>query len=594
MTGERDAGRGASGAGDRAEGSGDAAEDGGRVRRLDRATVDRIAAGEVVTRPARVVGELVDNALDAGASRVEIAVDGDGTDRIRVADDGRGMTRADAARAVERHATSKLAPDGDPVGVDSLGFRGEALAAVAEAARLELVTSPGDGVGTRVVVDGAAGSAGGAGESDAAPGVEVEPAGRARGTTVVVEDLFATRPARRESLAGASAEFARVSSLVADYALANPSVAFSLAHDGSATLSTPGTDRTDALLGVYDRDTASRATTVEASADAGPTPVEVAGALAYPSVTRSTRDHVRVSVNGRPVRNDRLAAAVREGYGRLLPDGREPVAAVDVSLPPDRVDPNVHPAKREVGLRGADAVADAVASVVADALTGADLRRAADVDTDLETALDPVGEGDGSRAGAFADAEPVGVFRDLYVLVEAGDELLVIDGHAAHERVNYERLARAFDGNPVPTATLDPPATVSLSTDEAAAARAHADDLAALGFETDAFGGGTRRLRTVPAPFGRTADAEAFRDALGALSGADSGTARDARDDLLADLACHPSLKRGDFADLADGDLRDLLDRLGECDRPYACPHGRPTVLSVDEATFAAGFGRDR
>jgi DNA mismatch repair protein MutL len=162
--------------------------------------------------------------------------------------------------------------------------------------------------------------------------------------------------------------------------------------------------------------------------------------------------------------------------------------------------------------------------------------------------------------------------------------------------VNYERLARAFDGDPVPTATLDPPATLSLSTDEAAAARAHADDLTALGFETEAFGGDTRRLRTVPAPFGRTADADAFRDALAAVSGVEGGrgAARDARDDLLADLACHPSLKRGDFDELDDGDLPSLLDRLGECDRPYTCPHGRPTVLSVDEATFAAGFGRDR
>ncbi|WP_144922150.1 DNA mismatch repair endonuclease MutL [Halorubrum salsamenti] len=561
-----------------------------RVRRLDPATVDRIAAGEVVTRPARVVGELIDNALDAGASRVEVAVEGDGTDRLRVADDGRGMSREDARIAVERHATSKLAPDGDPVGVDSLGFRGEALAAISEAARLELVTSDGDAVGTRVVVDGTTSDGG-------AEGPTVSDAGRARGTTVVVEDLFASRPARRESLAGSAAEFARISSLVADYALANPAVAFALEHDGSRTLSTPGSGITEALLGVYDRETASRSTEVAASVEiegdgGASTGIRVSGALAYPSVTRSSRDHVRVSVNGRPVRNDRLAAAVRAGYGRLLPDGREPVAAVDVSLPPARVDPNVHPAKREVGLRDADAVADAVESVVADALTGADLRRTAEVDTGLEGALGPVGGDEGERPAPFTDAEPIGTFRDLYVLVEAGDELLVIDGHAAHERVNYERLARAFDGETVPTASLDPPATASLSADEAAAAEAHADALAALGFETEPFGGGTVRLRTVPAPFGRAADADAFRDALATLS--DGESPRDAREALLADLACHPSLKRGEIGALTREELRSLLDRLGECDRPYACPHGRPTVLSVDEATFAAGFGRDR
>ncbi len=579
----------------------------GGVRRLDPATVDRIAAGEVVTRPARVVGELVDNALDADASRVDIAVDGDGTDRIRVADDGHGMSRRDARRAIERHATSKLAPDGDPVGVGSLGFRGEALAAIADAARLELVTNDGGAVGTRVVV-------GGDSPADRADPT-VSDAGRARGTTAVVEDLFATRPARRESLASPAAEFSRISSLVADYALANPDIAFTLDHDGATTISTPGTGVTDALLGVYDRETASRSTELGASVDVAvgssvagsgvsvgsdgetgnPSPalsVAVTGVLAYPSLTRASRDHVRVAVNGRPVRNDRLAAAVRAGYGRLLPDGREPIAAVNVGIPPDRVDPNVHPAKREVGLRDADRVADAVESAVSDALTGADLRRAAAVDTGVEAALDPVGAADGERPATFADAKPIGAFRDLYLLVEDGDELLVIDGHAAHERVNYERLARAFDDDPVPTAALDPPAAVSLSTPEAAAAEAHAEALDALGFETEPFGGGTVRLSTVPAPFGRAADADAFRDALATLSSGESP--RDARETLLADLACHPSLKRGAIGDLSDDQIRSLLDRLGECERPYACPHGRPTVLSVPESTFAAEFGRDR
>ncbi|WP_435074508.1 DNA mismatch repair endonuclease MutL [Halorubrum sp. HHNYT27] len=576
----------------------DGAAESPRVRRLEPATVDRIAAGEVVTRPARVVGELIDNALDAGASAVEVTVDGDGTDRIRVVDDGRGMSRADARRAVERHATSKLAPDGDPVGVDSLGFRGEALAAIADAARLELTTNDGGAAGTRVVVDGNAATAGDRTEGDG-ESIEASDAGRARGTTVVVEELFATRPARRESLAGAAAEFARVSALVADYALANPQVAFTLVHDGSTTLSTPGTGVTDALFGVYDRKTASQSTELAASvrveteeSESVATSVDIAGALAYPSVTRASRDHVRVSVNGRPVRNDRLAAAVRAGYGRLLPDGREPVAAVDLRVPPVRVDPNVHPAKREVGLRDADRIANVVESAVADALTGADLRRKADVDTGVESALVPVGGEEGERPAAFADAEPIGTFRDLYLLVEAGDELLVVDGHAAHERVNYERLSRAFDDEPVPTAALDPPVICSLSTDEAAAAEAHADALAALGFETAPFGGGTVRLRSVPAPFGRAADADAFRDALASLSGGESP--RDAREASLADLACHPSLKRGDIGELTREEQRSLLDRLGECDRPYACPHGRPTVLSVDEATFAAGFGRDR
>jgi len=557
------------------------------VRRLDEATVEHVAAGEVVTRPARVVGELVDNALDAGATAIEVAVAGDGTEEIRVADDGHGMARGDAARAVRRHTTSKLRDGETPTGVATLGFRGEALPAIAEAARLELVTNDGGEVGTRIVVDG--GTAGG---RDAGVDPEVSDAARARGTTATVRDLFAGRPARRDALAGEAAEFGRIGDLVARYALARPAVAFELTHDGRETLTTPGTGYADALMGVYDRETASRSTAFETSADlpgraAGRDDEAVAasieGVLAYPSIDRASREHVRVSVDGRPVRNDALARAVRDGYGSLLPDGREPVAAVDVGLPPRAVDPNVHPAKAEVGLRASDAVADAVETAVEDALTGADLRRKAEVATDLEAELEAK---DG--ASPFDDVTVIGQYRDLYLLCEAGEELLVVDAHAAHERVNYERLRAAFSESSVPSAALDPAETLSLSPATASAAAEHAETLAALGFDVEPFGGTTVRLRAAPAPFGRVADADALRDVLDELAAGESPT--DRREALLRDLACHPSVKAGDALD-AD-EARGLLDRLGECERPFACPHGRPTVLSIDAATLAGGFDR--
>ncbi|WP_435123864.1 DNA mismatch repair endonuclease MutL [Halobaculum sp. D14] len=556
------------------------------VRELPESTVERIAAGEVVTRPSRVVAELVENSLDAGATRVDVAVDGDGTDRIRVADDGRGMSRADAALAVEPHTTSKLRDAADLESVGTLGFRGEALASVADAADLTVTTNDGGDVGTEVTVaDGE---------------VSVSDAGRARGTTVTVTDLFADRPARRESLASPAREFARISSLVAEYAVLRPGVAFSLTHDGTETVSTPGTGVTDALLAVYDRETASQSTAFEHRADvdfAGRTgALRVDGALAYPSTTRSTREHVHVAVNGRPVRNEALRAAVAQGYGSLLPSGREPVAALRLDVPAWAVDPNVHPAKTRVALRAADAVADAVESGVRDALTTADLRRSGEVAMDLDSSLAPV---DGVDSD-FADAAVIGQFRDLYLLCEADGDLLVVDQHAAHERVNYERLRESLADEAVPSASLDPAETVSLDPGAAAAAEAYRDELGRLGFDVEPFGGTTYRVTAVPAPLGRVADADALRDVLAALRD-DAGTVGDdaggrggdagVRDALLADLACHPSLKAGDALD--DEAATKLLRRLGECEQPYACPHGRPTVLSVDEATLAAGFERD-
>ncbi|MFD1632738.1 DNA mismatch repair endonuclease MutL [Haloplanus ruber] len=543
------------------------------MRRLDRETVDRIAAGEVVTRPARVVVELLENALDAGAERIEIEVSAGGTERVRVVDDGRGMSADEAARAVERHTTSKL-PDGDLRAVETLGFRGEALASIADVATLTLTTNDGGSRATRVqVADG---------------DVTVEATGRGRGTTVEVTDLFHNRPARRASMAAPATEFERISDRVAAYALLRPEVAVSLEHDGRRTFATPGSGSfADAALAVYDREVARESTTLAATASVPvgdeEASVGVRGLLAYPSITRASADHVRIAVNGRPVAMPDLRRAITRGYGSLLPGDRYPVAALSVSVPARAVDPNVHPTKAQVAIRGADAVADAVEEGVSDALSTADLRRSADVAMDLEAALDPVE----SAPSALDEAAVIGQFRDCYVLCAAGDDLLVVDQHAAHERINYERLRAAVGSEGIPSTPLDPPATLSLAPEAAAAVERYADELAALGFDVDPFGGGTVRVRAVPAPVGRVADPESLRDTLAALR---AGENPDDRDALLADLACHPSLKAGDA--LTDAEAAGLVDRLGACEQPFACPHGRPTVLAIEKTHLARGFER--
>ncbi|WP_129112651.1 DNA mismatch repair endonuclease MutL [Halegenticoccus tardaugens] len=545
------------------------------VRKLPPDTIERIAAGEVVTRPASVVRELVENSLDAGATRIDVAVDGDGTERIRVVDDGRGMSEADAELAVEHHTTSKLGSSADVERVDTLGFRGEALPSIAAVATLDVTTNDGGARGTRLVVaDGE---------------TSIRAAGRAVGTTVEVRDLFHNRPARRKSLASAKAEFGRVSDVVTRYALVRPDVRVSLSHDGREVFATTGSGRyEDAILGVYDRVVAGRSTTFDyqttAELDGRDRPIRAEGLLVYPSITRAAKEHVYVAVNGRSVRDAGVRRATLAGYGSLLPSGRYPVAVVSVSLPPGAVDANVHPAKDEVAFVDADAVEAAVESAVADALTTADLRRSAEVAVDLDSSLEAV-EGD----PRFADVTVIGQYRGSYLLCEADEDLLVIDQHAAHERINYERLRDALAGEAVGSRPVDPPATVSLSPAEAAAVDDNRDALSRLGFEVTAFGGGTYRIEGVPAPLGRAADASALRDAIDALR---SGEAPDdAREELLKDLACHPSLKAGDRLD--DETAATLVERLGACERPYACPHGRPTILSFGEETFVRGFERE-
>ena len=544
-----------------------------RITELDPETVERIAAGEVVTRPASVVTELVENALDAGANSVEIAVENAGLDLVRVTDDGRGMTEADARLAVERHATSKIHDVEDVKRVATLGFRGEALPSIAQVARLELTTKAEESgaAGTRVVVDG--------GEKT------TEPAGRAIGTTVSVTDLFANTPVRRKSLATPKREFARISETVSDYALTHPDVRFSLTHDDRTVLSTPGSaSYTDAVLGVYDREAAGQSTEFGPEGGSGDDRssdgVSVSGLVVYPSITRATPAHVTTAINGRALDDTTVRNAVTRGYGSLLPDDRYPIAVVDVALPPERVDVNVHPSKEEVAFADPDAVAEGVGRAVSAALATQDLAHTGEIAFDFDSSLgEPAGE------SAFDAISVIGQFRDLYLLCEADDDLLVVDQHAAHERINFERLREALDGG-IDAVPIEP-TQLSLTAAEAALVEANADTLDALGFRIES-AGGTYRATGLPAPLGRVAEPSAVHDVLDAFLADDEPA--NPREELLKEIACHPSLKAGES--LTGEDAARLVERLGACEQPFACPHGRPTVLTIDEETFARGFER--
>lgn len=539
------------------------------IKTLERETIERIAAGEVITRPDSVVTELVENALDAGATRIEITVENGGCDLIRVVDDGHGMNETDAALCVDRHTTSKIEGWSDVESVESLGFRGEALPSIANVAHLELTTKEEGAVaGTRVAVD----------ETKS-----VETAGHSVGTTVTASDLFSELPARRKSLGSPSQEFARISQTISWYALVRPDVCFRLVHEERTTLSTPGTGLTDVILSVYDRSVAAQSTPFEF--EGRENGLRVNGLLVYPAVTRSAARHVYTAVNDRAVPHATIRDAIRAGYGSLLPSDRYPIAVVSVSVPTEFVDVNVHPSKNDVRFTEEEQVASCVKRAVSRALSDVDLSRRDEFEFDAEP-ISP--ETDPNGLSPFDELSVIGQFRELYLLCETGDELLVVDQHAAHERVTYEQLRERAAGA-INSVTLDPPLTLSLTPAEAATIKANRDAIEAVGFRLEAFGSDTYRVTAMPAPLGRVADSEAVHDTLDSFFTGEAPD--DPRDALLAELACHPSFKAGDA--LSRDDAYDLVRQLGTCEQPFACPHGRPTMLTIEETTLARSFERE-
>ncbi|HSP56588.1 MAG TPA: DNA mismatch repair endonuclease MutL, partial [Dehalococcoidia bacterium] len=571
------------------------------IRILPADVAARIAAGEVIERPASIVKELVENALDAGATRISVEITGGGIDSIRVSDDGCGIEPDELITAFGRHATSKLEPGDDLSQILTLGFRGEALPSVAAVGEVEVVSRPigGDSAGRLKI------------------GPDREPertaGGAAPGTTITVRDVFARQPARRKFLRTPSSEGNAVAAVVTSYALAYPEIRFALSIDGRETLRTDGSgDLRDAVSAVYGAETAAAMLRVRP----GEGPMHVEGLAAPPHISRAGRNYVSLFVNRRWIQNRRLAFAVEEAYQSMLMTGRHPIAVLNIRIPHEEVDVNVHPTKAEVRFRDESVVFGAVQRAVRQALLAASpvpggypaagprptltLSGQASAPPLWTHALE-VERRAGATAGVLAPEAATGVtpaqalpvlrvigqFGAIYIIAEGPDGMYLIDQHAAHERVLYERFVRGRAEAAADVQGLLDPLSLEVSPRHRALLAGEGEALRAYGLEVEPFGESAYLVRAVP----RSLAAGEIRDSVVRFLDLmlEEGEI-DGRDRVAMSLACHGAVRAGKTLSLEE--MRDLVRQLEESEAPNTCPHGRPTMILMSADVLAREFGR--
>jgi len=563
-----------------------------RIHILPDTVVDKIAAGEVVERPASVVKELVENALDAGARSVEIRLRNGGRDLIEVVDDGCGMNARDARLAVKRHATSKISALEDLESLESFGFRGEALPSIAAVSRLTLETSDGSvPEGSRLLVEG--------GEVKGE-----EPAARQAGTTVRVEHLFANVPARRKFLKSAQTEYRHVLRTVVEAALSRLDTGFRLEHDGRESLRLgPDKQLRERAEVLFGKKALSGAVLLAAEIE----DLHILGLLGAPAAARRSSSAVHLFVNGRPISHRGLSYGLYTGYGELLPAGRYPLACLFLEVSPRNVDINVHPAKREVRFEEEARIRDLVITSVREALSrelGArplSLRvREGDPpwhDRGLATRLSPEAKAAASDLFAVAKGDEATIIEersleeepmiwqvhDRYLIAPIKGGVLVVDQHAAHERILYEQALAQLSGEPAVRQQLLFPRLLDLSAEQYALVEEIGPLLERVGFDVRPFGGTTMALQAVPPLLERVGrEEEVFLALLDDLAerGARAGGVQEK---IAASLACRAAVRFGQRLDPEE--RRSLVDQLFACSQSQICPHGRPThlVLSLEE-----------
>jgi DNA mismatch repair protein MutL len=565
----------------------------GRIAILPTAVADQIAAGEVVERPASVVKELIENALDAGATTIDILAEDGGRQRIRVSDDGVGMSRDDAVLALERHATSKIRSAADLVGVPTFGFRGEALPAICSVSHFELDTASLDGEGTRVL---------GAGGSVHA----VEAVSRRRGTTVNVSRLFYNAPARQKFLRSARSEWRSVLDVVSTMALTRCGVRFVLAHDGREVLAlAPARTLRERVAALWSADYAARFVGVDDVSGA----VHVSGLAERPADVGMASRRVHLTINGRAIRDVGIVRAAETAYRSTLPSGLRPSLFLELVVPADSVDINVHPAKAEVRFRDRWGTERVVEQAVRRAL--GTMESAASIGQNAtwtqrspEPSLtyEPRTTDDEPRTltnepprtltdeATRTDIPHLTQLKATYLMFESETGVVLIDQHSAHERVLYEKFMTALENGNSPSQRLLFPLTVQLTPAEAEALDAHRPALESLGYELGEFGGQTVIVHSVPTPHARFDAERCLRETLAALTGDRAAAGATRHQHLAATVACKAAIKAGD--PLSAQEMRALFVALRDCQLPAHDVHGRQTIVQLSWDELERRFGR--
>jgi DNA mismatch repair protein MutL len=602
----------------------------GRIVLLPEEVASQVAAGEVIERPASVVKELVENSIDAGAGRIEVAIARGGAGVIRVIDDGIGMDRDDALLSLERHATSKIRSGHDLARIHTLGFRGEALPSIASVSRFRLSTRLHDGLeGTEIVVNG--------GKMDA-----VRASGEAPGTQIEVRSLFYNLPARRKFLRSENTEASHVQHQLSLQAIGHPNIGFVSLRDQTIIFQAPPAKTlADRIRDLRGSELFEKLLEITPEAANG---ITISGLIGKAGVSRSTKAEQILFVNGRPVENITIQHGLREGYHTALMKGQYPVTFLFVEMDPEAVDVNVHPAKREVRFREPDSVRNSVAETIRKTLETDRQRWTHSFQKPLETpktplrehvidltpALIPAAEQFALRrdwaefhaipansaplpvavppppescrptsAAPAPNCRPqspnefkiLGVLGKLYILMENEEGLVLVDQHAAHERILFEKLRRQMEREGVPTQRLLIPLTVGVTPKDYDWIATNAEALEKMGFVLEPFGNSTLKIDGIPQFFRTDDPGVTIRQLVDELRSMTTTTSRlRMGEEVIARTVCRYAIKAND--ELHRPEVEKLLRDLMDCDLPYCCPHGRPTMIQIGYGELEKKFGR--